>query len=89
MKNKLLIIFLITIVFTPLYAKTLNSMAKSAQGELRELGATLIGVGVVWAGLLYIKGGGEGKQKFSEVATAAFLILAVGAIIGFIRNITG
>lgn len=88
MRHLLFLIFS-SLFCNELFAKSLTSMARSAQGELRELGAALIGVGVIWAGFLFIKGGGEGKQKLAEVATAAFLILAVSAFISFIRNITG
>ena len=72
-----------------LCAKSLNAMAKSATQELRTLGIAVITFGVVWAGYLYIKGGQEGKQKMTDVAIGAILILGGTAIVAFLRRVIG
>ena len=69
--------------------KTLNAMAKTATNELRTLGVSVIALGMVWAGYLYIKGGQEGKQKIADVMVGAVLILGGAAIVAFLRKVVG
>lgn len=69
--------------------KSLNAMAKSATVELQALGVSVITLGVVYAGYLYIKGGQEGKQKVLEVGIAAILILGGTAVVSLLRKIIG
>ena len=71
------------------FAKSLNAMAKTATHELQAIGVSIITLGVAWAGYLYIKGGQEGKQKLSEVATGAILILGGAAIVALLRKVIG
>ena len=73
----------------PLLAKSLKAMASTAHTELKVFGATLAVVGIAYAGILYVKGGGEGKQKLQDVVTGAVCIFAAGAIVAMIRRITG
>ena len=72
-----------------IYSKSLKSMATSATNQLRMLGVSVIALGLVWAGYLYVKGGGEGKQKLAEVITGAVLILGGAAIVQLIRSVVG
>ena len=69
------------------HGKSLNAMAKSATQELRILGVSVIALGVVWAGYLYMRGGQEGKQKMSDVAIGAILILGGAAIVSFLQQV--
>ena len=83
-----LIVFLL--FFTKMgMARSLNAMAKSATLELQAIGASVIALGVVWAGYLYIKGGQEGKQKIMEVMIGGVLILGGAAVVAIIRKVVG
>ena len=69
--------------------KTLNAMARTATSELRTLGVSVIALGMVWAGYLYIKGGHDGKQKLADVLIGAVLIMGGAAIVALLRKIVG
>ena len=70
-------------------AKSLEAMASSAETSLSRLGAIIVGLGVLWAGILYIKGSMEGKEKLTAVIVASLLIFGFAGVISFIRKITG
>lgn len=72
-----------------LYAKSLEAMASSAQTSLSRLGAIIVGLGVLWAGILYIKGSMEGKEKLTNVIIAGILIFGFAGVLSFLRKITG
>jgi TrbC/VIRB2 pilin len=70
-------------------AKSLESMATTAQTSLSKLGAIIVGLGILWAGILYIKGSMEGKEKLTNVIIAAILIFGFAGVLSFVRKITG
>jgi hypothetical protein len=72
-----------------LLAKSLESMASSAQTSLSKLGAIIVGLGILWAGILYIKGSMEGKEKLTNVIIAGILIFGFAGVLSFLRKITG
>ena len=86
--NYLLALFFY-LVSLPVVGKSLNAMARTATSELRAIGVSVITLGIVWAGYLYIKGGGEGKQKIFEVIVGAVLILGGTTIVTLLRKIVG
>jgi len=71
------------------FAKSLESMATTAQTSLSKLGAIIVGLGLLWAGILYIKGSMEGKEKLTNVLIAAILIFGFAGVLSFVRKITG
>jgi len=70
-------------------AKSLEAMASSATTSLSRLGAAVVGLGLLWSGILYIKGSMEGREKLTGVMVACVLIFGMAGIIGFVRKITG
>jgi hypothetical protein len=72
-----------------LLAKSLEAMAATAQTSLSRLGAVIVGLGVLWAGILYIKGSMEGKEKLTNVIIAGILIFGFAGVLSFMRKITG
>jgi TrbC/VIRB2 pilin len=72
-----------------LFAKSLEAMATTAQTSLSRLGAVIVGLGVLWAGILYIKGSMEGKEKLTNVIIAGVLIFGFAGVLSFLRKITG
>ena len=80
---------LILIFPSILWGKSLRAMADTATRELQAVGVSVIALGVLWAGYLYMKGGPEGKQKLAEVAVGAVLILGGAAIVALLRRIIG
>jgi TrbC/VIRB2 pilin len=72
-----------------LFAKSLEAMAATAQTSLSRLGAVIVGLGVLWAGILYIKGSMEGKEKLTNVIIAGILIFGFAGVLSFMRKITG
>ena len=71
------------------YTKSLEAMASSATTSLSRLGAAVVGLGLLWSGILYIKGSMEGREKLTGVMVACVLIFGMAGIIGFVRKITG
>ena len=82
-------IWCLCVVSPSIMGKTLNAMARTATNELRTLGVSVIALGMVWAGYLYVKGGQEGKQKVGEVIVGAILILGGAAIVALLRKVIG
>ncbi|MCY4644263.1 MAG: TrbC/VirB2 family protein [Bacteriovoracales bacterium] len=90
MVNFLKTLFLVFLIFPQTaLGKSLDAMAKSATHELRSIGVSVIALGLVWAGYLYVRGGGEGKRKLEEVAVGAVLILGAAAVLAFLRKVVG
>ncbi|MBT3981404.1 MAG: hypothetical protein HOE90_08625 [Bacteriovoracaceae bacterium] len=83
---KYLIMFYPSICFG---ARSLESMARSAESSLTRLGSGVVVIGLIWAGYLYVKGSQEGREKLGGAVAAAILIFGAGGIMALLKKITG
>ena len=81
-------LFILLIQASPVLAKSMESMGRSAQTSLKNIGVVVVGLGIMSAGFTYIFGG-DGKQRIYQVSAGALCIFGFAAILALFRHITG
>ena len=89
MLNKINFFIIYILTTNEVLARSFEMIGKRAERSLSKIGLAFVSVGIIWAGILFLRGGGEGKQKLMDVITGAICILAFGTIIALIKNIVG